>query len=238
MVGPLLPFNQRLLRGTLVRRYKRFLVDEKLRNGHLVTAHTPNTGSMAGCSDPGSQVYLSRANNPKRKLPYTLELVRTPEGVLVGVNTLMPNRVFKRAVAGGALPELAGYEEVTGEVKASDHSRIDLRLRGEGRRACWVEIKNVTLVEQGVARFPDAVTARGAKHLQELARLHQRGDRAVILFAVQRADAGAVGPADRIDPHYGEVLRSVCAGGVEALAYHLEVSPEGIHPAERLPVVL
>lgn len=237
MSAPSLPFPGTLLRGTLVRRYKRFLVDVKLRNGHLVTAHTPNTGSMAGCSDPGSLVYLSRADNPKRKLRYTLELVCTAGGVLAGINTLAPNRLFKLAAGEGAMPELAGYGEVRPEVKVSEHSRIDLRLRGEGRRDCFVEIKNVTLVQDSVARFPDAVTTRGAKHLNELARLRAEGHRAVILFAVQRDDASAVGPADSIDPVYGQTLRRVVGEGVEALAYRFDVSPEQISLGRALPVV-
>ncbi len=235
--GVFLPFPGRLLAGTLIRRYKRFLVDVRLRNNHLVTAHTPNTGSMAGCSDPGSKVFISRSPNPKRKLPYTLELVEA-NGGLVGINTLVPNRIFRLAAEAGAMPPLAGYDTVKPEVKVGQRSRIDLKLTSPGRRDCYVEIKNVTLVQDGVARFPDAVTSRGARHLEELATLRGQGCRAVLLFAVQRGDARAVGPADDIDPVYGETLRRVMhQAGVEALAYRLVATEQGIALGEQLPVV-
>ena len=233
-----LPFPGRLLAGTLIRRYKRFLVDVRLRNNHLVTAHTPNTGSMAGCSEPGSRVFISRSSNPKRKLPYTLELVEA-NGGLVGINTMVPNRLFRLAAEADALSPLAGYHMVRPEVRVGQRSRIDLKLSSPGRRDCYVEIKNVTLVRGGVARFPDAVTSRGTRHLEELATLTGQGCRAAILFAVQRGDAHAVGPADEIDPVYGETLRRVMGeAGVEALAYRLVASEEGIALGEQLPVVV
>ena len=237
--GVLLPFPGRLLQGTLLRRYKRFLVDVRLRNNHLVTAHTPNTGSMAGCSDPGSMVFISRSSNPKRKLPYTLELVQA-NGGLVGINTLVPNRLFRLAAEANALEALGVYDTVKPEVKVSQRSRIDLKLTAQGRRDCYIEIKNVTLVngDDGVARFPDAVTSRGARHLEELSNLVDAGHRAVILYAVQRGDARAVGPADDIDPFYGQTLRRVVGRGVEALAYRFVPGMDSIALGEQLPVAL
>jgi len=226
-----------LVSATLIRRYKRFLVDVRMEDGAELTAHTPNTGTMLGCSDPGSRVYLSPATTPGRKLPYTLEVVDA--GVsLVGVNTLLPNRLLLQAAKSGQPSELSGYKTVRREVKVSERSRIDLMLQQPGRRDCYVEIKNVTLARDGVACFPDAVTARGEKHLRELAALASQGHRAVILFAVQRNDCHAMAPADDIDPRYGETLREVLAQGVEALAYHLEVGVEGVRVGERLPVEL
>ncbi len=226
-----------LVPATLIKRYKRFLVDVRLDNGDEVTAHTPNTGTMLGCSAPGSRVYLSPATNPKRKLPFTLEVVDAGPS-LVGVNTLLPNRLLYQATSAGLPAELTGYEAVRREVKVGERSRIDLMLQQPGRRRCYVEIKNVTLARHGVACFPDAVTERGRKHLEELALLAREGRRAVILFAVQRNDCRSLAPADDIDPEYGRVLRRVVEGGVEALAFHLEVSVEGVRLGRRLPVEL
>jgi len=219
-----------------VRRYKRFLADVRLEDGTVVTAHTPNTGRMEGCSAPGSPVFISEADKRGRKLRYTLEIIDAGPS-LVGVNTILPNRFFARAAAEGLLPDLSGYEDIRREVRAGD-SRIDLLLQGGGRAPCYVEIKNVTLVQDGMAFFPDAVTARGAKHLGELERLANQQHRAVILYAVQRTDAGSVRPADHIDPRYGRALRQALAAGVEALAYGLLVSADGIRLGERLPVEL
>ena len=223
-----------LVPATLLKRYKRFLVDVRFADGTELTAHTPNTGTMLGCSEPGSPVYLSPATTPGRKLPFTLEVVDAGPS-LVGVNTLLPNRLLYQAARAGLPAELAGYDGVRREVKVGEHSRIDLMLEQPGRRPCYVEIKNVTLARDGVACFPDAVTERGRKHLEELTRLARTGHRAVILFAVQRNDCRAMAPADDIDPEYGRVLRRVTGEGVEALAYHLEVSVEGVRLGKRLP---
>ena len=225
-----------LVPATLIRRYKRFLVDVRLEDGTELTAHTPNTGTMLGCSETGSRVYLSPATTPGRKLPFTLEVVDAGPS-LVGVNTLLPNRLLYQATSAGLPPDLAGYHAVRREVKVGEHSRIDLLLQQAGRRPCYVEIKNVTLARQGVACFPDAVTARGQKHLRELALLHRQGHRAVILFAVQRNDCQSMAPADDIDPDYGAALREVVEAGVEAMAFHLEVRVEGVRLGRRLPVM-
>jgi sugar fermentation stimulation protein A len=223
-----------LVAGTLLRRYKRFLADVKLEDGRTVTAHCPNTGSMRSCSEPGRQVYLSVHDNPKRKYPYTWELIQMPDS-LVGVNTLTPNRLVKRAVAHEAVAELAGFERVRSEVRFGDHSRVDLLLTGPGNRRCFVEIKNCTLVVDGTALFPDAVTARGLKHLQELARQVDAQTRSVIFFFIQRMDAEEFRPADAIDPAYGEGLRQALGAGVEILAYDVDIDLAGIHLRRALP---
>lgn len=232
-------FDGGLIRGRLLRRYQRFLADVDLGR-ETVAAHCPNTGSMLGCAVPGSPVWLSRAANPKRKYPWTWELVQVPEGALVGINTGRSNRLVREAIEAGRIAELAGYGRIRAEVAYGEQrSRIDLLLSGDSRPDCYVEVKNVTAaVDKGVAFFPDAVTARGTKHLQELAALARRGTRAVLLFCAQRADAGEVRPADQIDPIYGRTLREALAAGVEAFAYGARVSADGIELVRRLPLVI
>jgi len=226
-----------LIPGRLIKRYKRFLADIELEDGSVVTAHCPNSGSMLGCNLPGSPVLLSLSPNPNRKLAYTWELLQV-NGFWVGLNTMLPNRLAEEAILDGTIVELQGYPNLRREVAyGSERSRIDILLEGDGRR-CYVEVKNVTLVEGGVALFPDAVTARGQKHLRELMEMVRNGDRGVLLFTVQRGDGNAVAPADRIDPEYGRLLREAVANGVEALAYRAEVRPEQIRLTERLAVVL
>ncbi len=222
--------------GRLLRRYQRFLADVLLESGETVTAHCPNSGSMRGCATPGSPVLLSLSSNPKRKLAHTWELVEA-DGVWVGINTALPNRIVHEAIAAGEVQELAGYDAIRPEVPYGTGSRIDLLLTGD-RPPCYVEVKNVTLVEGGRALFPDAVTTRGQKHLRELMEVVRRGERGVIFFLVQRPDAASVSPADSIDPEYGRLLRLAVAQGVEALAYRAEVTPEEIRLSCRLPVRL
>jgi len=223
----------RLLQGTLVRRYKRFLADVKLRNGRLVTAHCPNSGSMRTCSEPGRTVYLSTHDRTNRKLRYTWELIRMP-GSLVGVNTLVPNRLVRLGAEKGWIPELSGYTTVRPEVKYGTGSRVDLLLERPGER-CFVEVKNCTLVEGGAASFPDAVTTRGLKHLLELQNQVRAGDRAVMFFLIQRMDAECFSPADSIDPDYGRELRKAVATGVETLAYDVDIDLEGIRLNNSVP---
>ncbi len=224
-----------LLPGRLIRRYKRFLADVLLDSGETVTAHCPNSGSMMGCNIPGSRVFLSVSGNQTRKYPYTWEMVET-NGVWAGINTSLPNRIVHEAISQGEIPELAGYKNIRPEVPYGKGSRIDLLL-SNGGPDCYVEIKNVTLVEEGRALFPDAVTTRGQKHLKELMEVVRSGGRGVIFFLVQRSDAESVSPADAIDPEYGRLLRTAVAGGVEALAYRAEVTPGEIRLARRLDVV-
>lgn len=225
-----------LFPGALIRRYKRFLADVQLADGTTVTAHCPNSGSMKGCNAPGSPVYLSRSDNPARKLSYTWELVCS-DGFWAGINTGLPNRLAREGIENGTVAELQGYDRIRPEVPYGTRSRIDLLLEGEKGR-CYVEVKNVTLVEGETALFPDAVTERGQKHLRELMEVVRQGDRGVIFFVVQRGDGVAVSPADAIDPEYGRLLRQAVACGVEALAYRALVTPEEIRLVERLPVAL
>lgn len=225
-----------LIAGRLLRRYQRFLADVELVDGAVVTAHCPNSGSMRGCALPGSRVLLSVSDNPSRKLPYTWELVEA-DGCWVGINTGLPNRLAREGIERGIVTELQGYERLRAEVcYGSERSRIDLLLEGPG--CCYVEVKNVTLVEDGLASFPDAVTARGQKHLRELMAMVAAGARAVNLFTVQRADARAVAPADAIDPAYGRLLRQAAEAGVELLAYQAKVTPAEIVLSHPLPIVL
>jgi sugar fermentation stimulation protein A len=227
----------RLYRGRLIKRYKRFLADVALDSGQIVTAHCTNSGRMTGCNQPGRPVYLSLHDNPRRKLKYTWEMIEMPTS-LVGVNTLVPNRLVAKALESGQVPELAAYDTVAREVRVSKGSRLDLKLTGRGVPDAFVEIKNCTLVESGCARFPDAPTARGQKHLQELARLKADGARAVIFFLIQRTDARRFGPADDIDPAYGAILREVIEKGVEAIAYDVAISTQGIGLRRVVPCVL
>lgn len=225
-----------LISGTLVKRYKRFLADVILQDGTLTTVHCPNSGSMKGCAEPGSRVFLSRSPNLKRALPLTWELVESC-GVWAGINTCFPNRLTREAIENGTVAELQGYTAIRAEVPYGEASRIDLLLEGSQRR-CFVEVKNVTLVDGNQALFPDAVTTRGQKHLRELMRVVREGDRGVIFFTVQRSDGHTVSPADLIDPEYGRLLRLALENGVEALAYRALVTPEEIRLTERLAVIV
>jgi sugar fermentation stimulation protein A len=223
-----------LIAGTLVRRYKRFLADVRLASGEVVTAHCPNSGSMRACCQPGRPVYISYHDNPKRKLAYTWELIDMPTS-LVGVNTQVPNRLVAAAIHAGHVVELQGYESVRREVKAGKHSRIDILLEAAHRRPCYVEVKNCTLVRDGVATFPDAVTTRGQKHLTELQALVTEGCRCAMFFLIQRMDAGSFAPADTIDPVYGRKLRQAAAHGVEILVYDVCIDLQGIRLNASLP---
>jgi sugar fermentation stimulation protein A len=222
--------------GTLIRRYKRFLADVELDDGSLVTAHTPNTGSMQGCALPGSRVMLSLSGNPARKYAHSWELVHA-DGVWVGINTLLPNRLVWEGIENGTIAELAGYQSIRAEVPYGEGSRIDLLLSGE-RGICYVEVKNVTLVQGGRALFPDAVSARGQKHLRELMQMVRAGHRAVNFFVVQREDGESVSPADAIDPAYGAQLREASLAGVELLAYRAVVTHTEVRLERRLEVLL
>ena len=225
-----------LLRGRLLRRYKRFLADVELDSGETIIAHCPNTGSLLGCTPPGALAVLRDSQNPARKLRYTWQTVEV-DGAWVNVDTSLPNSVVAEAIEAGELDELAGYEELRREIKYGRNSRIDILLeRGEDR--CYVEVKSTTLARGGVAQFPDAVTVRGRKHLLELADQVAAGHRAVIFFLVARDDVEAFAPADDIDPEYGATLREVLDRGVEALAYTTHVRPDSLSVSRRLPIRL
>lgn len=230
----LLPFE--LLPGRLLRRYKRFLADIELADGQIITVHCPNSGSMKGCALPGSPVLLSLSSNPSRKYPYTWELVQA-DGVWVGINTSLTNRLAREGIENGTVVELSGYDCLRGEVPYGEHSRLDFMLSGE-RGDCFIEVKNVTLVDGHRALFPDAVTTRGQKHLRDLMEIVAAGKRGVIFFVVQRGDALLVSPEERIDPEYGRLLRLAVASGVEAIAYQAVVTPAEIKLSHRLPVIL
>ncbi len=230
-------FTAPLIPGILLSRYKRFLADVKLEDGNIVTAHCPNSGSMKSCNTPGSRVYLSYHDKPSRQLKYTWELVEANQ-TWVGIHTGHPNKLVAEAVKENRIPELGGYTRIKPEVKFGKHSRIDLLLEGPDG-ICYVEIKNVTLVENGQARFPDAVTLRGQKHLKDLMKAVKLGHRAVIFFLVQREDAITFSPAEDIDPDYSQLLRqAVHHGGVEALVYRTYVSPLEIAIQNSLPLRL
>jgi sugar fermentation stimulation protein A len=226
---------QPLISGKLVRRYKRFFADVELADGTVVTAHTPNTGSMKQCAVPGFSVLISPADDPKRKLKYTLELIRVGD-YWVDTHTQRTNRLVEEALRNDWIVSLEGCR-VQPEYRFGD-SRIDFYLE-KGDERTLLEVKNVTLCRNGTtACFPDAVTTRGQKHLRELLSAKQQGYRAIIFFLVQRGEATDFTPADDIDPEYGRLLREVVAQGVEALAYKTEVSPQENRVAGRIPVKL
>lgn len=224
-----------LVRGRLIKRHQRFLADVRLDDGTKVTAHCPNSGRMTGCSEPNRPVFLSYHDNPRRKLKYTWELIEMPQS-LIGVNTLVPNRLVAKAVLYNSPPELSGYDQVQSEVRVNPHTRLDLKLSAKGRRDCYVEIKNCTLVENAIAQFPDAPTTRGQKHLICLEALKADGHRAVIFFLVQRTDAIGFCPADSVDALYGRQLRRVVSKGVEILVYDVNLNLEGISLGKSLPL--
>lgn len=232
----LMKFNSPLIPGTLIRRYQRFKVDVRLEDGQQVTAHCPNPGSLLSCNQPGRPVLLSRSTNPKRKLAYTWEMIRMDAG-WVGINTNIPNRLVYDAILDGEVPDLSGYEYIRREVPYGKNSRIDIWLK-KGANLCFVEIKNVTLVEDGIAYFPDAVTTRGTKHLRELMGIVRQGQRGVMFYLVQRGDGKILKPADHIDPVYGQTLREAHGKEVEILVYRAVVTPEEISLGPRLPYEL
>ena len=221
-------FPDPLLRATLVRRYKRFLADVVLEDGATVIAHVANSGSMLGLTEPGSEVWISPARNPERKLKFTWELVRDGRS-LVGVNTSHPNALVADAIKRGKIPELADKtQSIRREVKYGKNSRIDILLEKDAAKT-YVEIKNVHLSRQkGLAEFPDSVTARGAKHLVELADMVAEGHRAVMVYLVQRQDCRQFSIAADIDPTYAEALKVALGKGVEALCYSCRMTTKGI----------
>ena len=224
-----------LRRATLLKRYKRFLSDHRFGDGSTVTAHVANPGAMTGLRDEGLETWLSPAANPKRKLPFSWEMVRIGEG-LVGVNAGRPNGLAEEAIAAGAIPPLAGYDTIRREVPYGERSRVDFLLEAAGKPPCYVEVKNVHLKRGPAAEFPDSVTARGTKHLRELAAMAESGARAVMLYIVQREDCDSFALAADIDPAYAAAFALARASGVEALAHACRLSPQGIVVDRPLPI--
>ena len=234
----MLPFSTNLRKAHLEKRYKRFLTDAVLDDGTKITAHCPNTGSMATCMSPGCTIWLTKNDDPNRKLKYTWELTETIGGY-IGVNTARPNAIVADGVEHGKIPELDGYGKLQREVKYGKNSRIDLLLSDGGKKPnCYVEVKNTTLVDGDSVQFPDAVTERGQKHLKELADVVAAGHRGVIFFLVNRPDGVFFYPADNIDPEYGRLLRKVAKAGVEILAYRANHTMEGSQIGPKIPIKL
>lgn len=230
-------FAGELIPATLLKRYKRFLADVTLPDGSITTVHVANPGAMIGLQAPGARVWLSRSPNAKRKLPLSWELVEADFGAgseLVGVNTGHPNTIVAEALAARAIPELAAYTTIRREVKYGKASRVDFLLEAEGLPSCYVEVKNVHMMRApGLAEFPDSVTARGARHLEELAAMVAAGSRAVMLFLIQIGSAERFALARDIDPAYGLAFDHARAAGVEALAHTCAIARDGIaltHP--------
>lgn len=226
---------QPMARGRLALRYKRFFADVLLDGGGALTAHCPNPGAMLGLNTPGLPVWLSRSDNERRKLAWTLELVEA-DGALVGVNTMNPNRLVAEALAEDGIHELMGYAVHRPEVKFGAASRVDFLLTGPGRPDCYVEVKNVHLRRTGsLAEFPDCVAARSAKHLRELAAMVAEGHRAVQLFVIQRTDCDRFAACADLDPAYAAGLAAAAKAGVEVLCYGCDISPEEVRIARRIP---
>lgn len=231
-------FQTDLVPARLTRRYKRFLADCVLEDtGAEITAHCANPGSMMGLADPGMRVWLEPNDDPKKKLKYGWRLVDHGNGNFTGVDTSLPNKALKAALATRAISPLAAYETVRPEVKYGENSRIDFLLQSDGLPDAYVEVKSVTLSRQpGLAEFPDSVTARGAKHLGELANMTRQGHRAIMLYLVQRTDCVGFTLASDIDPAYAAAYRAARDAGVETLCYGTNISPSGVDLAQALDI--
>jgi sugar fermentation stimulation protein A len=228
-VTPLLP-------ATLVRRYKRFLFDALLADGSAITGSCPNTGSMLGLTAPGSRIWLTAHDSPTRKYPHALELVEA-DGTLVGVNTGRPNALVEEAIRKGLIDDLGDYAELRREQKYGINSRIDIQLDDPSRGRAYVEVKNVHFMrESGLAEFPDSVTARGAKHLDELGAMAEAGHRGIMVFLVQRGDCDRLRLCRDLDPAYAAAFDRAVARGVEAYALRCQISPEEINPEGLIPI--
>lgn len=226
-------FQDKLVHGTLIKRYKRFLADIKLDDGTEVVAHCTNSGSMKSCLENGAEVFLTPVSAPKRKTKFTWEMIKI-NGGWVGINTGNPNKLAFEAISDGSIPGLDGYIFVKREVKFGD-SRFDIFAKNE-TEDCFIEVKNVSMKEGKYALFPDAVTTRGQKHLKTLMEVRNKGMRAVMLYIIQRSDVEIFSPAREIDPHYSKLLKEAVAAGVEVIAIQAKVSPENIKLVKKLPI--
>lgn len=229
-------FDPPLVPARLVSRYKRFLFDAILEDGTPITGSCPNTGSMRGLTAPGSRIWLSQHDSPTRKYRHMLELVEA-DGTLVGINTGMPNRLAEEAIRAGMIASLTGYGIVKREQRYGANSRIDLLLLDEARPPAYIEVKNVHFMRTaGLAEFPDSVTARGAKHLDELGDMVERGFRAAMFYVIQRDDCAVLSICEDLDPTYGAAFRRARTRGVEAFAISCRITPEGISPSRPIPI--
>jgi sugar fermentation stimulation protein A len=232
-------FPDPLIRGTLIKRYKRFLTDVELEDGTVVIAHCANPGSMLSVNDAGAEVWLSPARNPDRKLKFTWELIRIGRS-LVGINTALPNGLVEEAIKKNVIKELSGYDTIRREVKYGKNSRIDLLLESPNKPPCYVEVKSVTMKrdrsKQGLYEFPDSVTSRGTKHLNELSDMVKGGARAVMMYLAQRQDGQAFTIAGDIDPEYEKTLKTARKSGVEALCYSCKLTSKEIKVASPVPI--
>jgi sugar fermentation stimulation protein A len=233
-------FQTPLLRGTLIQRYKRFLADIRLESGEIITATCPNTGSMMGLTTPGLPVWVSISDSPTRKYKHTWEMLEVDLGKgpnLVGINTNHPNALVSEAILGKRVATLKGYENLRREVKYGVNSRIDILLESPGKPPAYVEVKNVHMMrEAGLAEFPDSVTVRGLKHLLELGQMVRAGNRAVMVFLIQRNDATRLTFARDVDPNYVEGFAAARELGVEAIALKCALTPEGISVEKTVPI--
>ena len=234
-------FTSPLIEGRLISRYKRFFADIKLADGTVVTAHCANTGSMAGLKDAGSRVWISRADNPNRKLKYDwriVEVCQNSNSALVGVHTAWPNKIVEEALNNQIIPKLAGYESLRREVKYGENSRIDFLLEDTGKPPCYVEVKSITFSrEQGLAEFPDSPSIRATKHVTELTNMVKSGARAVMLYVVQRDDCDHFCIAADVDPKYQDAITLAKKTGVESLCYACTLSPEEITISHKITIL-
>jgi len=228
-------FQEALIHGTLLKRYKRFLADIELDNGEVVTAHCTNTGSMKSCIEIGAEVYLPPTNNPLRKTKFTWEMIKI-NGNWVGINTNNPNKLAFDAISKHEIPELSGYTEVFREVKWED-SRFDIMAKNE-TETCFFEVKNVSMKEGNFALFPDAITTRGKKHLETLIRVKKSGMRAIMLYIVQRCDVDTFSTAKEIDPEYAKTLKKAFDSGIEIFVFQAKVTATSIIITKRIPIKL
>lgn len=225
-------FPDKLIHGTLIKRYKRFLADVSLDDGTEVVAHCTNSGSMKSCLENGAEVYLTAVNDPKRKTKFTWEMIKI-NGDWVGINTGNPNKIAFEAISAGTIPGLTGYTNVKREVKFED-SRFDVFAENENEQ-CFIEVKNVSLKEGKYALFPDSVTTRGQKHLKTLMKVKSRGIRAVMLYIIQRSDVEIFSPAAEIDSEYARILKEALQAGVEIIPMQVKVTPDSIELVKMLP---
>ena len=234
-------FESSLEEATLITRYKRFLADVKLLNGQVITIHCPNTGSMKNCQDPGSKIWFSTVNKKTRKYPQTWQFVEVHDSELVGINAGLANKLVLEAIEGGVIKQITNFSKLRTEVSyGTENSRIDILLE-DGCGRCYIEVKSVSFGVSGkIGLFPDAITARGQKHLKELMTVRKAGDRAVLFFCVQHTGVEKVSPAEKIDPVYAELLRKALAVGVEVIAYQaaIDISSSTIKLEKELPVLV